>query len=440
LHSPEYPRIHAIVTRNDAVNDNFGSLRTTAGSTLVAAGISQGFAAFDYSVALDSALSHGTFADGNFRSNRLDVQANARPTSAIDLRVADGWIQRLPTLDDVSNPRYDGNVFNGGATWRPSTRLSLITSYADGRFAITRPTLPRTERHTQTATESLQYDLDEEWTALQAVAVSRNDDQVDTTLVRALGQSLSSGVRWVGQRGEQRYQAEAQGSVGMLEPDAGGTFLGEGGWLDFQFTQAGIERKWTGGYRISYGRNLEGREGWELQQDARGTLEAFAALGVKAELRLDASHAISRAVLFGGHETRSIRFQASATYRRTVLRALLGLSQGLIDTLPGGASPVPGIPSVPDVLKSSSVFAQASAETVLGRSGLGLRGTFNWLSTSSPGRPSLDELAFTAAAYYGLGLFTLSLEDRYAIGAVDLSSTRVNYFFARVTRAFGSQY
>jgi hypothetical protein len=196
-------------------------------------------------------------------------------------------------------------------------------------------------------------------------------------------------------------------------------------------------RRWTAGLRTNFNSNLQGREGWDLSNDAYASLASEGSPGLRAELRLDASQAITRTALFGQRETRLVRLQGLARFVRVTLRGAAGLSEGLADLANQGG--LPGIPVLPDKLKTRSAYAQAQAEAAFWRTGLSGLLSLNWLRTSSPGRPNTDEVGLSAAILYNLGLFNFSLEDRYTIGSVENTVVKVNYVFARVTRSFGSK-
>jgi len=439
LRGLDLPRLTANYTRSQTENLNFGGLRSSSSSDVLGVAVSQGLSAFDYTAIYDTSWSRGSFADLNYRSHRLDLQASARPADGVELRVSDGWIQRLPetSQSDITNPLYEGNAFNAGGTWRRGRALLLGLNYGDARFTLARPTVDRVERHTQNASQVLQYELGPEWTLLETLTLSRNDDTVGTDSVRAYGQSLAAGARWARTRDETRYSVELQASGGYLRPDSGGTFAGAGGSLDLQYALVSPARRWTAGLRSSFNSNLQGREGWDLSNDGFASLASEGGPGLRAELRLDVSQAITRTALFGQRETRLVRLQGLARYVRVTLRAAAGLSEGLADLANQGS--LPGIPVLPDKLKTRSAYAQAQAEAAFWRSGISGLATMNWLRTSSPGRPNTDEVGLSTAILYSLGLFTFSLEDRYTIGSVERTVVKVNYLFARVNRTFGSK-
>jgi hypothetical protein len=439
LRGLDLPRLTANYTRNRTENLNFGGLRSSSSSDVLGVAASQGLNAFDYTAIYDTAWSRGSFADLNYRSHRLDLQASARPADGVEMRVSDGWIQRLPDSSraDITNPLYEGNAFNAGATWRRGRGLLLGVSYGDARFALARPTVDRVERHTQNAGQLLQYDVAPEWTLLETLTVSRNDDTVGADSIRAFGQSLAAGARWARARDETRYAVELLASGGYLRPDTGGTFAGAGASLDLQYALVSPARRWAAGLRTSFNSNLQGREGWDLSNDGYASLASEGGPGLRAELRLDLSQAITRTALFGQRETRLVRLQGVARYVRVTLRAAAGLSEGLADLANQGA--LPGIPVLPDKLKTRTAYAQGQAEAAFWRTGLSGLASLNWLRNSSPGRPNTDEVGLSVALVYNLGLFTLSLEDRYTIGSVENTVVKVNYLFARVTRNFGSK-
>jgi hypothetical protein len=65
-------------------------------------------------------------------------------------------------------------------------------------------------------------------------------------------------------------------------------------------------------------------------------------------------------------------------------------------------------------------------------------GAARYTQATSPGRPRQWEQSFALQLQYTLGLFTLSLDERYSLGGIAGFEQRGNLLFFRITRSFGA--
>jgi len=433
---PQYPVVSASASRSWTANEFFGGLRSTSDTNGFSLSAAQVLSALDYRANYDSDRTSGSLADTNYRSHRLEIDAGTRPADGVELRATNVWLQRVPTVEDPSNPLFDGNAFTATGSWTPSRRFLLTGTYSDGLFTIARAGSNRLDRHTQAASQGLQWTVAPAWTVVQSLALSRSDDRLADQRQRADGQSLTGGLRYVRSDERDRFQLEGTASAGLLQPEGGGSYLGYGAGADAQYVRSELARRWTASYRVNWERNLQSQQGWRVVQALRGSVDLFAGPGLRAQVTLDANHSLANSDLFGGTETRFARLSVVGRYQRVQLNVAAGVSEGLLDLVPGLGGGVPG--GVADTVKNRSLFAQASAETAFGRTGFSGRLQVNWLQTSNQGRALLEEVAVSGLLSYAVGLFTFSIEDRYSVGSVNYGVTTLNSVFVRATRAFGS--
>lgn len=431
------PTVSARLQRTEYDNTGVGGLKSTGKNTVLSLGGSHTLENHDYSVGYDRSWNEGSFSDNNYRSHQASFRGHSSFANDLDLTLNQSYLLRVPSAGSVveSNPRFDDNLTNAEMRWRASPALSTGAGYAYRRMVVDFPTLAdlETQSHAFHAgaswnrTKELSFNAD----ASAAFGLERGGSSPSR---RNSGQSLSLGARYGTIGGETTWSVGGSGSIGLSQS-------GQNDYFAYGFGASAGLSTFVGGwstslsYDGSYSSNLAGQIGFTLRNALTGSGDTRSAGGVRYRGQLQISD--------GRQQQKILDRTVDSSAQTATATASVGWSVHYVDLsvgLSNAASPALGGPSgglgVPKSLNTQSRFATLSASTVL-LPNLTLAGFARYVSISLPVGADAWEGALNGRLSYAIGLVTLSLEDRYTVGAQGGPTLRTNVVLVRLSRSFG---
>jgi hypothetical protein len=427
------PSFTAAVARTEIENRSFG-VRSQAENTTLSTGVSQQLEGFDYALAYDTSFSSGTFADTNYRSHTFNLQATTYLTPGVELRLVDRYFLRDPTVTAGTNPRFDDNDFHLSATSRGDTRLISRADYEYRHFVTTVPGADGRDAFDHLATAATEYRYSPEWTFAGNAGASYAKDRLGATELAGSTEQVGANARW--QRALERSQLflSGGGSLGLQQRDGAGQ---QGAWGVSAGGGGSTAREtWVGSlsYTLGLSRNLSGLFGTTLSQQLNATADTRLAGWLVRNL-LAISAARRYADVGDSSVNRSIQGTVTASQGGYVLQLLAGLSDGASGTI---SNPGDGL-FLPSTFNTRSRFAQANASGQLSRD-VSVSVNARYQQSTAPGRSLQWEQGVGGVLGYSLGLFQLSLDERYSYGGYGDTRQRGNLLFVRLTRFFGARF
>jgi len=434
FHVEALPTLRAGLTRTDFENRGLGGTTTSGTSQRLALAGSHSLENQSYSASYDTSWNQGSFADSNYRNHIFAFQGIAAVARGLELRLSDSYFLRRPEQDALAstNPRYDDNALSADLFWRPGGVLSGSANYAYRHSQIAVLGSPDSDTIAHSFATSADYLLTPEWSVSGTGAVGRTESRLGDETRSAAGESVGAGVRWQRKVGEYDYSATASASVGLTQPETGKDLraygVGLGGGVHTSL--AG----WALGANLgaSYNSNLLGAVGSSLRTTFSGTAASRFASGLQLRAQAQVSDQRQESDFLGKSSNQLYTLQGTAAFRTNWADLAVGLSNGASQNLVDPALS----PTLPRTLNTASRFATLSGGTQLLDSVLA-EALARYLETEAPARPLTWETAFNLRLIYRIGLFDLSLEDRYSVGGFDGFRSKVNVVLVRAARSFG---
>ena len=438
LHVRRLPTLRLNLQRTDFENKSLGGATASGDSTNLTAGLAQATSNHTYQIDYSTGWNNGTYAESNYRSHFLNAQMTAQPSDDVRVRLNERYYLRDPQNDAPTNPRYDDNAFGAGVQWRPGQRLTSSYDYSYRRLLVESTEAPTIEELTHNLAASTYF----RWKPTLSVfgnlgflySLERNGGHE----AEAVAESIGGGTLWQRKSGRNAYNAGGGGNVMVIEPMAGDTSLGWGANGSVGWTHTRQRVRTTATYVLTFSDNPLAFGGYALEQRVQATADgvfvlrtrpvAWQALFVAAGGRRESD--ISGTSLY-----RTLMAQGRLLWSRYTADLTAGESDGL-----SAALAEPGITDgflLPADYNTHSRYVTASATETLDGGHLTLMQLARTLNSESPGRPDQWEHSLVMTASYWLGLVTLSLEDRIAIGGTGDTSQTVNIVFLRAMRTFG---
>jgi len=432
------PTLSARLQQSEFDNTGVGGVRSSGKNTGLSLSGSHRLENHEYSVGYDTNWSQGTYADANYRTHQATFQGQSRLTDNVGISLNQSYLLRKPEpgFSVETNPRFDDNLTSADLRWQASPDLAANAGYAYRRLVADFPDpLPTLESlgHSFHAGTS--------WTRTKELSLSADlsasfglDRGTDAGTRHTSGEALSLGARYGTGSGETRWSVGGSASAGLSQA-AGADYFGYG-----LGASAGLSTFLAGwstafNYDGNFASNLSGQIGFTLRNSLTASASTRSAGGVGYRAQIQVSDGRQRQKFLErsvDSSAQTATASASASWSVHYLDLTAGLSNAAAPAL-GGPSGGLGLPSS---LNTVSRFAALTASTVLLRN-LSLGGFARYASISAPGRPDTWEAALSARLAYAIGLVTLSLEDRYSVGAQGGPSLATNVVIVRIGRSFG---
>lgn len=428
------PTLFAHLTRTLVDTEHLTGERTNTGTTRLSTGVSQSLTRFDYGVNYDTSWTNGTYAEQNFNSHMLSARASAGLSETLKLNAWDSYYLRVPLNDLPGNPRFDTNSMGAGLQWRASKRLTATLSYTHLQTLITAPAAPLVDTRAQNVQETVTYKLLEGLWLNQSLGFLSAKAVVGDQARAGLGQSLGLGLLW--QRPEKwgAVGATLGGNVGLVEPETGGLEVSYGGQGSGTLTLNFGKGSGTAAYSLGYSFGGPAVSGYTLQQVLR--VEANYRPVEHSLVRLYFNAAASRRedTFLGVFFNRGLSANLDGTWSRHSVQLSGGITDGVDAALVNPA--VSDGLFLPVAYNTHTKFLQLTAATTFDAGRLGFRISGRLAENTAPNRPTEVAGGLTAAAWYTIGKFRLTLEDRLMLGTSGAAAYRENVLMIRLTRDF----
>ncbi len=429
------PTVQLFASRTEATNRSFGAPETEFDTTYLSASARQTLSNHAYGLFYETSWNDGTYADTNYRTHRARLDLSSDVSKDVRFLVTETYYLRLPTLDSPLNPRYDDNSLQLGVQWVATPRQDHRFNYRYARQVADFSASPDREVSAQGLQYLTDYRMTPDLTLGAVAAVDYAVERQGAAEQKAASQSLLGTLDWryrlPDTRGDALRFALALGG-GALEPSGGGaeasfTVRGRAGWETSATWMAGSVT-----YEGTYQSNTGGRSGWSTSHLVYG--DGTVQLGPQSTLRgqTTLSLSITDSDFFGRTETRSATFYLIYALGAWSSQLVGGLNQGLGTALEG-ASLLPR-----DFSSTSKFLSLRFVLPLVAR--LSLTTDARISGTSGPGRPTLVEKAASVLLGYSIGLWTVSLDERYSTAGAGGYDRSGNYLMIRISRTFGARF
>jgi len=435
FHVDRIPSLTAQLNQSEFDNTGIGGLRSTGKSTFLTLSGSHYLENHEYSVGYGTGWNEGSLVDTNYRTHQATLRGLSRLTSDVDVTLNQNYLLRKPEAGfaTATNPRFDDNLTNADVRWRLGRDVSGSGGYAYHRSVVDSPDpLSSLEQLNHVFNAGASWNRSRQLSLSASLGGAFGQDRTSAGTRSHSGESVSLGARWDETRGETRWSAGGNLSAGLSQ-SGGKEYYGYG--VGATAGLSGFFAGWSAafGYDGSFSSNLGGQIGFTLRNALTGSADTRSAGGVRYRAQLQISDSRQHQQSVGGSSAQTISASASAGWSVHYLDFTAGLTNAAAAAVGG---PSEGLGVFSSKLNTLSRFAGLSGSTVL-LPDLTLSGFVRYAAVSAPERPDTWETALNARLGYNLGLFTVSIEDRYAVGAQGGSSSRTNVVLVRVSRSFG---
>jgi hypothetical protein len=431
------PAVQVFTSRSESANRSFGAPETEASTTYLSASARQNLSNHSYGLFYETSWNGGTYDDTNYRTHRVRLDLASDVSKDVRFQLTENYYLRLPTLDAPTNPRYDDNALQVGASWTATPRQSHRFNYRYGRQVADFTASPDRE----VSAQGLSYATDYVMKPGLTLGVTANLDyaleRLDAAERSSAGQTLSGTLDWRYPLPRSPGDAIRVGlgvGGGALEPSGRSaefaySLRGSLGWETAGPTFAG-----SVSYQGNYQGNGSARPGWatshQLFGDARLALGSYASLSGQATLWLMSSESD----LFGDSQSRQASLSVIYALRGYQVNLIGGASYGAGSSMPSSAGSL-----LPREFSSTSRYLVLRVTLPLLHN---LRAIADGrvAATSGPGRPTLGERGASLRLGYSLGLWDLSIEERYSTGGDGAFDRSGNVLMIRLRRSFGFRF
>lgn len=430
------PTLFATLGRTMVDTEHAAAERTFMGSTRLATGLSQSFSRFDYGANYDTSWTNGTYAEQNYTSHMLSARGSADLSGGdvLKLNIYDSYYLRVPLNDLPGNPRFDTNNMGAGLQWRASTRLTATLSYTHVQTLITAPTAPLLNNRAQNVQETVTYKLLDGLYLNQSLGFLYAKAVVGTESRAGLGESLGLGLLWQRPQPWGAIGATLGGNIGLVQPDTGGLELSYGGQASGTLTRIFGKGSGTAAYSIGYSFGGPAVSGYTLQQLARIEANYRPVEHSLVRLYFNAAAARREDTFLGTFFNRGISANLDGNWTQHAVQLSGGITDGVDAALINPAAS-DGL-FLPVAYNTHTKFLQLTASTTFDGGRLGLRLSGRLAENTAPNRPAEMAGGVTAAAWYTIGKFRLTVEDRLLLGGGGGATYRENVLMIRLTRDF----
>lgn len=432
------PSVQVFTSRTESSSRSFGAPDVDSSTTYLSASARQNLANHSYGLTYETSWNDGTYDDTNYRGHRVRLDLASDPSRDVRFQLTENYYLRLPTLDAPTNPRYDDNVLQVSASWTASARQTHRFSYRYGRQVADFMASPDREASAQGLSYATDYSMKPGLNLGLTANLDYALERLGSVERSAAGQTASGRIDW-------RYPLpRSPGDAIRLGLNLGGAALEPSGRAaEFGYALRGTVGWETAGprfggsvtYQGSYESDTGARAGWatshNLFGDGRWTLGPRASLSGQATLWLSTTHSD----FLGENQGRQASLNLIYDLVGYQVNLLGGMSYGAGTSFQstGGGTVIPqefNSTSRYVVLRVTLPLAQRLRVVLDGR----------LAATSGPGRPTQTERGASMLLGYSLGLWDLSLEERYSTGGDGTYDRSGNFLMLRLRRSFGLRF
>lgn len=441
FHVRRLPTLHVNLLRTDFENKTLGGPTVSGDSTNLTAGLAQATSNHTYQIDYSTGWNNGTYAESNYRSHFLNAQMTAQPSDDVRVRLNERYYLRDPQNDAPTNPRYDDNAFGAGVQWRPGQRLTSSYDYSYRRLLVESTGAPTIEEIGHTLAASTYFRWKPTLSVFGNLGFLYSLERNGGNDAESVAESVGGGALWQRRSGRNAYNLGGGGNVAVIEPLVGDTTLGWGANGSAGWTHTRERWRTTATYVVTFTDSPVAFAGYVLEQrlqlDADGVFVwrsvpfVWRGLFVATGGRRD-DHLVGTSVY------RSFSGMGSLGWKRYTASLGAGESDGLSMALAE-----PGISDglfLPADYNTHTRYVTLTATESIDRGHLTLMQLARVMNADAPGRPDQYERSLVLSASYWLGLVTLSLEERLAVGGMGDTSQTVNTVFVRAMRTFGGSW
>jgi hypothetical protein len=438
LNLPGRPFLRALASRIEETNSGFGREATNQTTDTFSAGLRHGVGPYELDVGYDGRFRTSNIPFSNFDEHTVRLVGNAAVAPRVSAYASDLYQQRAATTNDATNPTSLNNSFQAGVRGVSADNANRwYVAYDYSHFFVEAPTVERSEQFSHGVTGQSDQTHTEHLSSRVFASANLSDLRLGTSQQLASGESLgASGIWTQALRPGNILLVEAGPTVGALQPQSGSAQLAYGGLARVKWTLEELRSDLE--YSIVWSTNLAAIQGTTLTQRLRfdyshrlsrtSRLTAYAAADA-TRLENDllgtsvGQSGQAEGVLWWGRERHSLRLGGTYSAGPTLF------SSGTIRD---------GLFIPPDFSNrtATAYLAYGSAFT----SRLTFSASVRYGGGSGTAIPTQRELGVTGSIGYALGLLSLSVDDLYTAGGSTALDNRANYFFVRLTRAFGGRF
>jgi hypothetical protein len=435
LHADGLPTLGFGYRWNDYQNTIPGLTEHQRTVQFLDASTSLGASSFSMVASYNGELSAGSWTADQYDTHRAAVTARAPIAPGTELFLEEQY--QLTTPASMSAPGallLDNNYFRAFASNSGDYGDRQVTSYSYGRLL----SQPAGGVVSLSMRQALRYEGDLLFTAPTfftrwIVDASLNQARNGPTALDASGETLGLQVWWRRPTEATLLEVWAGPIIGFIQSSTVGDSRGHG-----LSGQARANQPWIGQdtslvYRLDWADDLYGAVGSSLRQSLSASMSGGLLAGRYVATASAGSSRTTSPVL-GDGASRSLSLLLNATFRDLTLDGNVSLDQGMEGSTPRDF--------VSDGLFIPAPFDSRTLQTY-GRGtyqltpGISATGQVRWLSSSSPGRPTLDQTELFVGLQYRYGAFVIALEDRYGWNETATGAYQFNQFMFRLYRQIG---
>ncbi|HEX9398995.1 MAG TPA: hypothetical protein VF912_02700 [Anaeromyxobacter sp.] len=428
---PGLPGLRSQFAYGDTLSAGLGRPETRTTTKDFALGMQSGQAGLDTNVDYRLQWGSGTLDPVNYTLQRVGLTSVLKPSEHVFAGISGSYFLRDPSVLGPSNPRLEHTIVNAVVGWSEQSSSRAWGQYTYQHATTTNTSLQVQEHMADTVSANFSQRTSPEWEWVESAAVSFGWNRA------AAAQSSSGTSQTLGLTANWNKPAGGA-SLGVR---AGG-FEGEGASPAFAYgANASGHASWqrptrTFGlsYAATYEANVDAAPGWSTTQSVSADVRGGALGSVAWAASVLGSGSRSGGPL-GASAQRSLSVQSSFTHERGTLLLAAGVSDAVTGSL---SNPISDGLFIPAGFNTHSRYASASASVPI-REQLSARASAKFAILSGPGTPDQREALLGAGLYYGIGYWTLTLDESYTTGGTSSFDHRVNLLFVRLSRSFGGR-
>lgn len=419
----------------DSENSGFSRATVTETTSQLNAGISQGSGALNYVVDYSGRWNDGSLDALDYRFHNVSLNATTTVADKVDAYANGHYLLRIPDTVAATNPRSESNYVALGTRFTSPDTLGR-GQYTYNHQLLSAPGMEPRERIQQSIQGRLDRTHAPGWTGIYTTELSTTQDRLGGSEATAAGESVSGLLRRQMAASDERPELliEAGPTLGLLEPAGGDVLFGYGAEARARATWFLLTSRLAADYRIAYRHNLNAVRGGSLEQALSGEFETRFTRELRSRTTLVASSGRQDIQIFGTSINRTATLTSTLDWRRHELGAELGIQDGLSGEL--GKTVVSDGLFLPASFDTRSRYARLFGSASI-TPHLRISAYTRYAALSGPEAPNQRQADLSGIISYGLGLFQLSVEDRYTAAGASNFGNRVNEFIVRISRTFG---
>ena len=428
---PGLPSVASDFSYSNTVDTGLGRGETTRTGKTFALGTTMGGGALNAAIDYRLNWEEGTLMPVNYTAQTVNLSANMKPTERLFATLSAGYFVRDPSIAGPLNPRYEDTAIaaNVGSGAQQGSRGWLTYNY---RHALTTdPSLQVREAIANSVSGNYAWRASPKWEWVSTAATSFGQTRLGAAQSSAAGQSVGLAASWT----RPTVGASFGVNAGAIEPEVGSAAFAYGANASGHATFPRPTRTFSVGYSGGYSSNLNATPGWSTSQSVHADVTGTAPGLLAWSARLQASGARGGGGSFGANASRTILAAGNASYGRASLVLQVGISDAVTGAL---SNPLSDGLFLPAAFDTHARYATANASFRL-TAQLAARAVAKYTILSGPGVPDQREALAGGSLQYGVGFWSLSIEERYTIGGTTSFDHKISELYVRASRTFGGR-